>query len=1126
LFHGFVFFAQILNRDPTVNKRWQESASRRIRLVLTVILAAFVLGNTLHAQWLHNYDGDERALPLDTSKIAVQWREESQSKIAFEKYGIAINSMRPHAMRGWTTIDVPHSKQTQTAIRKLLAKIAKDPRVKFVTPMFFDPGGDPVFPTQDILVQFDPQFSMKRRAELMGRYGQLTESNWGGTPNTYSIRSKSPNGGVVLEASLELSRIRGINFAEPDFCFTVAKANHPNDPAFAAQWAVNIAQDVVDPTAPQQLLQRADSDLDLLEAFDLTRGESSIKIAVLDDGVQMDHPDLPIGIVGFDSTSDLGGGQPINQFDNHGTGIAGIIVALPNNGRGIAGAAPDAQLVSVRCYITTSNALTTMSSWTVNALKWCEVQNVRITNNSVLFSFLTNSVKNKYDSTAANGMLHFAAAGNTAGPTNQFPAKYNSVHGLMGLTSLEQKWIYSATGADMAYCGPAADIESTDRTGVQGLNASDYAPLSGTSYATAYASAIAGLVLSINPSLTSVQVHDIMRSTTRDLGITGFDSIYAAGFLNAYAAVFQAALTLVDPAKHLFYQAGLQTDDEFGASASALGDLDGDGILEFAVGAPLFDGAAGADVGQVRLFSGSKGILIDTLQGAAPGDQFGTTILPIPDMNGDNILDFAVASPEAKLGTLNSVGRITIYSGATRSPLYSINGNASGDRFGTSMATLSDIDGDSHDEFVVSSPGKKVNGIDGVGSIQVFSGKNGAPLYVTDGSSLSELDFGFTILRIKDQNSDDVDDILVGCPGAFGNGFDSGRIIAISGKTGMRLSFCDGLNPGDQSGFALATWIDQDNDGFREIIVSSPGFHGPAGPNSGLVSIHAGNIPGFPSLPLYFIGENSGDEFGTSLVDGLDIDGDGFEDLLIGAPGFDGSSTDIGKVYSYTSGGGSRARFELTGRVPFQRFGSAIAPLLNIDDDEAGEFVIGASGSSANSVPGFSVVICAPNPANLPFNNRGIMSGALGSEESGPYDVFFINSSAGGLDRTVSVMTFDEIQYTVQLPVANLTGKAQFSLHAYSGIPHPKWQVSLPSRMGNALWMPCTVSALSPVGYVLADSNPLPTCLPQFFPEHAPALIVDSVGFPTPTTITIFGLIEELPGAMPKVTNAIVLEVR
>lgn len=1095
--------------------------------ISTLLCLALVWAVDCQAQWARSYQGEEHSLHLDLTQVAINWTQEPEATKAIARIGLNPKQMKPQGMPGWSLIRIPTSWQQSAAIDRLVRRLAKSQHIKFATPVFSDPHGGPVFPTRDLIVRCREIDKTQIHLSKLQSFGHVISSQWGGFTGAYLLRSHSSHGGDVLQQALELSRLKEVIYAEPDFCYSAVKANLPNDPDFPAQWAINIKQDVFDPMMPSRRIQLADSDLDLLEAFDLTRGDPAIKIAILDDGVQMDHPDLPIAISGVDTTTDSGVGQPINANDNHGTGIAGIIGALPNNGLGIAGGAPDSQIVAVRCYVTTPTNLITMTSWTVNALKWCETQNVRITNNSVLFSFLTNSVKDKYDSTALNGMLHFAAAGNTAGPTNRYPAKYNSVHGLMGLTELEEKWIHSASGADMAYSGPAAEIQSTDRTGNDGLKPGDYAGLSGTSYATAYASAIASLILSINPALTAPQVHDIMRSTTRDLGVPGFDPNFGAGFLNAYAATFQAALTLVDPSQNLYSQASQQSDSEFGASVAALGDMDGDGILEFAVGAPLFDGIAGNDAGRVKIYSGAKGICIATIEGTRVGEQFGFRVSAIPDIDGDNILDVAISSPKATIGNLIEAGKVSVFSGRNRALLYVVNGYTAFERFGSSLTTLNDLDSDAVGEIVIGAPGAVVSGTDSVGAIYVVSAKTGLTLVTASGSPmLLDSEFGYALTRIPDQDADAIDDILVGAPGSFNNGPNSGKVIVISGQTGLRITERSGTSAGDRTGAALATWVDQNGDGFRELVVASPGFDGPGGIDSGLVTIHSGNVANLPLQGLFFTGENPGDQFGHALVDGLDMDGDSFEDLIVGAPGFDGLSNDIGKIYSFTSDGTSRSRFEITGQSPFQQFGSSIASLLDVDKDGVGEFVIGASGSATNNTPGFSVVICAPNPDNLPFDPSGIMAGTLGLEEKGPYDVLFVNNSAGGLDRSVQIPAFETIRYSVQLPRANTTGGAHFSLFAFTGIPHPKSRARLPRSTGDALWMPCTLSPMNSIGYLLAASNSDLTCPAQFEAMQAPSVVVDSVGFPASTTITVFGLIEERADGFPRVTNAVVLQIQ
>ena len=128
-------------------------------------------------------------------------------------------------------------------------------------------------------------------------------------------------------------------FAEPNMVFTGIGGFIPNDPGFPNCWGIHNTG---------QFGGTPDMDMDGPEAWDLTTGDASTRVVVIDTGVQQDHPDIHQRS-GADVTSDgPGDGGPVNDCDNHGTAVAGCVSAIINNDLGTVGIAPDCQSASVR----------------------------------------------------------------------------------------------------------------------------------------------------------------------------------------------------------------------------------------------------------------------------------------------------------------------------------------------------------------------------------------------------------------------------------------------------------------------------------------------------------------------------------------------------------------------------------------------------------------------------------------------------------------------------------------------------------------------------------------------------------------------------------------------------------
>jgi hypothetical protein len=139
----------------------------------------------------------------------------------------------------------------------------------------------------------------------------------------------------------------------------------------------------------------------------------------------------------------------------------------------------------------------------------------------------------------------------------------------------------------------------------------------------------------------------------------------------------------------------------FGSAVARLGDVNGDGKGDLAVGAP--------GAGKVIVLSGADWSPLCTLTAPAAGTGFGSSVARMGDTNGDGDLELAVGAPLADVNGTDS-GSLTLYSGLKGALIYSIVGGAAGDRLGSSAASVGDLDGDGHPEFAVCSPGADTPG--------------------------------------------------------------------------------------------------------------------------------------------------------------------------------------------------------------------------------------------------------------------------------------------------------------------------------------------------------------------------------------------------------------------------------
>lgn len=322
--------------------------------------------------------------------------------------------------------------------------------------------------------------------------------------------------------------------------------------------------------------------------------------------------------------------------------------------------------------------------------------------------------------------------------------------------------------------------------------------------------------------------------------------------------------------------------NQFGFSVVGVGDWDGDGIDDFAVGAPGPPGVvplpcvlppcpANPLWGRVFVISGATGALIKKFLPPEQTLQFGYAIAPLGDINGDSKPDLAVGAP---ILTTNSVGSVYALSGMDGSQIWKATESGAGlsqtqpiASFGATLATLHDINGDGRADLVVGAPFHD----DGTGKMSgaayLLSGSDGTQIRSHAPLQLSTEDrFGVSVTNIGDQNGDGKDDYMVGDSKAS-------KVYLFSGVDGSLLGAIASRQLNDSFGFAVATVSDYDGDGKVDFWISAPDID----------HVYLMNSAGTQLLdvPDPSPGNKS---FGHSLSSTRDLGGDKGLDLLIGAP--------------------------------------------------------------------------------------------------------------------------------------------------------------------------------------------------------------------------------------------------
>jgi len=266
---------------------------------------------------------------------------------------------------------------------------------------------------------------------------------------------------------------------------------------------------------------------------------ASVKVAVLDTGIDYTHPDLaPIYAGGIDIINN--DDDPLDDH-YHGTHVSGTIAAAddePNALDGsLIGVAPKVALYAVK--VLDSRGSGTSDS-VAAGIDWAAANGMDIASLSLGSSSPSSIIETAGQNAYAAGVLLVAASGND-GSSVGYPAAYPEFIAVGATDSSDNIASFSNYGPELEISAPGVDILSTTPTYLSGRGpfnpGPNYDTLSGTSMATPHVSGVAALVKSADLSLTNVEIRDILTSTAEDLGDAGWDSYYGYGLVDAEAAV-------------------------------------------------------------------------------------------------------------------------------------------------------------------------------------------------------------------------------------------------------------------------------------------------------------------------------------------------------------------------------------------------------------------------------------------------------------------------------------------------------------------------------------------------------------------------------------------------------------
>lgn len=374
----------------------------------------------------------------------------------------------------------------------------------------------------EILVQFKPGVSALGAQNTLAAQGlQAT----GAIPAIGVLKVKV-RPGQELETIAALERYPNLAYAEPNHVAFVFETI-PNDPRYLNQWGLPKI------SAPA--------------AWDITTGSSEVVIAVVDTGIDLEHPDFNCPGK-FVSGYDFYNGDSNPDDDNgHGTHVAGIAAACTNNATGVAGVAWGARLMPVK--VLSGGGGGTYET-VAQGITYAADNGADIINLSLGGLDPSTTLANAIQYAVNRGVLVVAAAGNCAQDGYQCRYIYNPI---MYPAAYETTFAVAATDSNDAWANfseyhPYVDVAAPGVSIISTVPGG-YTYLNGTSMATPYVSGLAALVWSLDPDLTQEQVRQVIQSSADDLGTPGKDDYFGYGRINAWQALVSLVSLETSPAQ-------------------------------------------------------------------------------------------------------------------------------------------------------------------------------------------------------------------------------------------------------------------------------------------------------------------------------------------------------------------------------------------------------------------------------------------------------------------------------------------------------------------------------------------------------------------------------------------------
>ncbi|MBI2853966.1 MAG: S8 family serine peptidase [Chloroflexi bacterium] len=359
------------------------------------------------------------------------------------------------------------------------------------------------FAPDRILVKFQPGTPDKVKAAVNQRHGG---SVIGVVPGIDVQVVKVARSSAATKARAYRTEA-GVKFAELDY--TATAIFDPSDTYYGNQWGMDQIQ--------------------MPQAWDITQGSPAVKIAILDTGIDQDHPDLAAKIV---ANQNYTSSSTVDDLYGHGSHVAGIAAAITNNSTGVAGVGFDSSLMNVKVLDDSGSGY---YSWISSGITWAADNGAKVINMSLGGRSGSSTLQSAVDYAWSKGVVVVAAAGNNGNSVPSYPAYYSNTIAVAATDQSDARASFSTYGSWVDVAAPGVNIFSTLPNHANAIGGLNYDYLSGTSMATPHVAGLAALIWA-TPYGTSASA---VRSRIEDNAdqVSGTGTYWQYGRINAYRAV-------------------------------------------------------------------------------------------------------------------------------------------------------------------------------------------------------------------------------------------------------------------------------------------------------------------------------------------------------------------------------------------------------------------------------------------------------------------------------------------------------------------------------------------------------------------------------------------------------------